>query len=614
MVSSAEPLRQRLPTQDLSRLSLVSAHPKKLADWVTTLPMVNVGESARQVYLTVQEINRLRVDERSRFLLLESLRPTVHYLCQALAKHYLNQSVMLPEKATKVATLAQALQNHLASGYKLVVVDTLDKLRASGPKRDPEQLKLISSALHRALSDLTGTLLRSAQLYLNTPNRLWLELHSLYLVTADQQLTGVKLRDSNLRYVEQSSVEDAYVRALLLATCKPNKLRQQEIAQVYELSEVWAPLVHLKTLAAGDELFVFDLNRDAPPTYRSLGRAGEQGEFRAIDPRELVDRLQEVLRDPQLGHPKARGEAALAAPLIHHLIQSWSELTERSFQRIAHDGQLEICLGLTATHYFLADNTDFETLLHGGKEKFLLDDVNNPFLKVGSYVRSREDERGGKDVWSLAYGNAPNRTEDGDFKFDFGKQAEAAEEEPESRDLYDRFYCQIVNISPGGYCIEWSGTVPGSVKAGELLGLREEGQDNWSLGVIRWVRQIPGHGAQLGLEVLAPKASPCGARVIKKTGDSTEFMRTLMLPELKALNRPATLITPNLTFRAGYKIAIMHNGEEEKAQLTRLISTTQSFCQFEFQLMRKPQDVPEDNKPVTVVRDDEDFDSIWSSL
>ncbi len=277
MTHSAEPLKQRLPLQDLPRLSLVSAQPRKLAEWVAALPMINVGESARQVYLTIQEINRLQTDERQRFQLLEALRPTVHYLGQALAKLYLNQSVMLPDKATKVATLAQALQNHLATGYKLVVVSCLERL---SPKRDPEQLKLLTTAVHRAISELTGTLLRSAQLYLNTPPRLWLELHSLYLQADEHKLSGHKVADNSQRFLDASTVETAYVRALLLATCKPNKLRQQEIAQVYTLSELWAPLVHLRRLSAGDELFVFDLHRDAPPTYRSLAKASDGGEER----------------------------------------------------------------------------------------------------------------------------------------------------------------------------------------------------------------------------------------------------------------------------------------------------------------------------------------------
>lgn len=602
MVSSAEPLRQRLPAQDLSRLSLVNHQPRKLKEWVDALPMMNVGETSRLVFQTLQELTRLQADAAERLELLELLRPTVHAVCNALSKHYLNQSVMLPERATKVATLAQAMQSHLATGYKLVVLALLDKL---GRKRDPETVRLTTTATHRAITELTGNLLRSTQLYLSTPPNLWLELHTLYLLSAEQQLT-LPVSDNLGRYTEKSTVEESYIRALLLATCKPNKLRQSEIAQICQLSELWAPLIRLREFSGSGELFVFDLSRDAPPTYRTQAKADASDHVRAIMPTALVEHLNEVFRQAQQGNPKASGEAALSPGLLHHLVQAWSELSERSFSRTSHDGTLDISLGLTATHYFLAGKHDFDTMMQGIQSKFMIQDADNPFLKAKPVGGPRPDERTGKDVWSMAFGNVETN-EQHEYKLAF------QEKEQEGPDRYDTHQCQIVNISPGGYCVEWAGDVPASVKAGEILGLREEGEGGWSVGVIRWVKQLPGHGAQVGIEVLAPKAKPCGARVIKKTGEATEYMRTLLLPELKAIGRPATLITPALTFRTGYKLVLKLDGEELKAHLTQQVSTTQSFSQFEFALMRRPSDTETtakaDSRP-----EDEDFDSIWASL
>lgn len=614
MVSSAEALRQRLPSQDLTRLTLVSHQPKKLKEWVAALPMINVGETSRQVFLTLQEISRLNIDAAARFELLEILRPTVYSLAGALSKHYLNQSVMLPDRATKVATLAQAMQSHLANGYKSVAVASLDRLDLH--KRDVELMKLAAQAVHRAITELTGNLLRSTQLYLNTPPRLWLELHTLYLLAAQHQLAvNVRVADAVLqRQVEKSSVEEVYIRALLLATCKPNKLRQSEIAQIHQLAEIWGPLVKLREFGGSEELFVFDLSKDAPPTYRSLAQASEAAHVRAIDPTQLVDRLTELKTAAQASNaaPKGHGEAALSLGLLTHLIQAWSELSERSFSRVAHDGTLEACLGLTATHYFLADGQDFDVMMMGDQGKFsMVIDSDNPFLKAKPITVNRPDERTGKDVWSLAFGSADIESKERELNAKLNKGGTEAPATGGSR--YEKHRCQIVNISPGGYCIEWSGEVPASVRAGEILGLHEEGQPGWNIGVIRWVKQLPGHGAQLGIEVLAPKAKPCGARVIKKTGDATEYMRTLLLPELKAINRPATLITPALTFRSGYKVVLKLDGEEIKAHLTQQVSATPSFCQFEFQLVRRPNEAAEDIAD-TATQDDEDFDSIWASL
>ncbi|HET8732108.1 MAG TPA: hypothetical protein VFM34_13485 [Moraxellaceae bacterium] len=603
MVSSADILRQRLPAQDLGRLTLVSHQPRKLREWVEQLPMINVGDTSRQVFQTVQELARLQVDPATRLELLEILRPVVHTLCRALSKHYLGQSVVLPERATKVATLAQSMQSHLAVGYKLVALATFDKL---GQKREPEQVRVAALALHRAVSELTDNLLRSTQLYLNTPPRLWLELHSLYLGAVELQLAGIPLPDPVLhRQVESSTIEQAYVRALLLATCKANKLRQNEIAQIHQLADLWAPLVTLREIGGTSELFVFDLSRDAPPTYRTLAQPGSADHVRAIDPSRLVARLGELRLSAPGVMAKAHGEASLSASLLQHLVQAWSELSERSFSRVAAEGTLHACLGLTALHYFLSGGRDFETMMRGDQGRYLVSESDNPFLKAKT-VEHRPDDRQGKDVWALAFGSGVNEKTSSDYNLKF-------QEKVDSAPRYDVFSCQIVNMSPGGYCIEWSGDVPSGVRAGEILGLREESQPAWSIGVIRWVKQLPGHGAQLGIEVLAPKAKPCGARVIKKTGDSSEYMRTLMLPELKSIGRPATLITPALTFRSGYKVGLNIDGEEVKIHLSRQVAATPSFCQFEFSQLHKPA-AGQDTRRSSPGGDEEDFDSIWASL
>lgn len=608
MVSSADTLRQRLPAQDLARLSLVGTQSRKMREWVDALPMINVGETSRQVFQTVQEVTRLEADASVRLELLEILRPVAHTLCEALGKHYLGQSVMLPERATKVATLAQAMQSHLAIGYKLVALSLLERINSG--RRDPETMRQAALALHRAISELTDNLLRATQLYLNTPARLWLELHALYLCSVDAQLVAIPVNDPVMhRGVPSSTVENAYTRALLLATCKPNKLRQTEIAQIHQMAELWAPLVTLKEVGANDELFVFDLAQDAPPTYRNLAQPGAASHVRAIDPTQLVARLNELRLAPPGVAAKAHGEASLSGSLLQHLVQAWSELSERSFSRVAAQGILHACVGLTALHYFLSGGRDFDVIMRGEQGRFMLSDDDNPFLRTTRPLDHRPDDRAGKDVWAMAFGGVDSiqQEEAAETKLQFKEKVDAAPR-------YDVYNCQIVNTSPGGYCIEWSGDVPPSVRAGEILGLREETQPAWSIGVIRWVKQLPGHGAQLGIEVLAPKAKPSGARVIKKTGESSEYMRTLILPELKSIGRPATLITPALTFRAGYKVGLNLEGGEVKISLARQVSATPSFSQFEFSQLNKPAAGPDDSPSLQASGDEEDFDSIWASL
>lgn len=609
-----ENLKRRLPRQDLARLSFVAATPKKVHEWVAALPMVNVGESSRLIYQTIQEVNRLQIDERHRLEMLEALRPAIYFLCNALSKHYLNQPIVLPEKAAKVATLAQAMQNHLANGYKLVCLAL-----APFAEQNHDMQRLLGLALHRAMTDLTATLLRCLQLYIGAPGNMWLELHSLYLLASAHGLSLNKYKDPTHQILDTTSIQDAYIRALLLGTCRPNQLRQSDIASTYLASELWTGHIQLKPATDDSDLFVFNLFADAPPTYRVLAKKGEAAHMRAIASDALISHLQDLLADTQAGTNRgANGESALSPELLRHLIRSWGDLSERSFKRTALTGDISVCLGLTATHYYVAGLQDFETVLLGNNASFLSAIDENPFLQNKDPFRTKRSTGASiDDPWSAAFdvGGARMNQFGAPMKgIEFTSTSPSAERD--TRPKYDSFTCAIVNTSPGGYCISWKGEVPSMVRTGEVIGVCEPNQTEWSVGVIRWIKHIPGEGAQLGIEVLAPKARPCGAKVLKKTGDHTEFMRALLLPELSAISKPATLITPNLTFKTGYKITLNLAGEELRAQLTRQVGASASFCQFEFLVSRKPGEsgLGEDDENPPSSASTDDFDSIWSSL
>ena len=99
-------------------------------------------------------------------------------------------------------------------------------------------------------------------------------------------------------------------------------------------------------------------------------------------------------------------------------------------------------------------------------------------------------------------------------------------------------------------------------------------------------------------------------------------MRTLMLPELRAIGQPATLITPNIAFHVGYKVNINESGLVSKGQLIKQVTSTASFSQFQFKMLvpaaGREELVEERAAPQAEERSkkaqDDDFDSIWSSL
>jgi hypothetical protein len=73
--------------------------PKQVEDWINGLPLANLGETARQVYNALIEINALNIASEDRQRVLEQLRPTTHYIVDALKKHYVGHAFPLAAKS-----------------------------------------------------------------------------------------------------------------------------------------------------------------------------------------------------------------------------------------------------------------------------------------------------------------------------------------------------------------------------------------------------------------------------------------------------------------------------------------------------------------------------------
>ncbi|MFV3306254.1 molecular chaperone [Pseudomonas sp. NY15181] len=589
----------RVPTPTHESLSFCNATARDLKYWLDHLPKANLGETARQLYQGLIELNQLKLPVETRLQLLELFRPEVQFVCQHLERHFLNQSIVLDERPRKVANLCQALQNHLAIGYKLIVV-------REAPRVSHERAQLLAAAIQRAIRALCGPLTRSSQLYCPVPEGLWLELHQLYQLARQHGLQKLSIRDSLARNAEGLTIEQAYLVALMLGSARCNQMRQHNIARLAEVLEGWSSQIRVQPADAPSTLFVVAPQVDGPPRYRTLFQEGELSGGLGIDPQPLVDLIKEYL----LLLPENRSQARLKVPegvsvdLLQHLAAAWGDIAERTFQRTVGQGQLIVCIGMSALHYFLAGRQHFtDVLKHHQTPDFS--------AKAKTEV---------KDAWANAFDARQIK------EWQPGMALEEIEYTPITpadtgvtvieapSEEYPVFTLPIVNHSPGGYCLTWPKEIPSQLQAGELLGIQDDPDQSWTIAVVRWIRQVRGGGTQMGIELIAPLAQPCGLQLLRKTEQGSQYLRALLLPEISAISRPATVITPRLPFQEGNKVQINLQGEERRATLTRKVTATGSFTQFEYRA-HDAISAPND-KPVTAPgpRGEEDFDSLWKSL
>ncbi len=594
-MDSQNTVRLRVPKQDLISLTFDAAVPKKMNAWVGSLPKVNVGESSRQLYSAIQELNRFKTDPKNRFLLLEELRSSIHYVCKSLGKHFLNQSIVLNDKESKVANLAQALQNHLAIGYKIVLLETLQLKTA-------EAAKLRALATHRALTELSGNLLRCFQLYFPPPTGLWQEIHQLYSLADYYGILAERVQDDATR--SNLSIEQCYFKTMLLSTARPNQLRQNEIAQLAAAFNIWAEFCEFKK--DENSPFVVDLKSDQGALYSQWNKDHldtTSTNIRYVHLSRLVNIVNSRIINPDQVEGVGLDIKMLAPSLLRHLVQSWSASSQRAFARTQTGGKISLAFGLGAVHHFISNGQDFGKMLMGGNELLVLQDDDNPFLSTsGNRNYGFSDEiRSGGDVWSL---NAV---------------ASTAKATPSQKDLirvkahnvFPAYQCDMIDTSPGGYCLQWNGAAPPQLKTGEIICIKEAEQENWSVGAVRWMKKVSSTSVRLGLELLAPHAEAVGAKVIHRDGATTEYMRAIRLPELKSIQQASTLITPQLTFKTGYKVLLNVGGEELRLQLLKEVGATASFSQFEYKLLGEKLKSAESDISID---DESEFNSLWTSI
>jgi hypothetical protein len=571
------------PTPTQTRLSFCEATPRDLKRWIAGLPKANIGETARLLYQGLGELNQLLTPSDNRLNLLELLRPEVYFVCQHLERHFLHQAIMLDERSRKISNLCQALQSQLAIGYKQIV------LRIT-PKYSKDRAALVGLALQRATHALKGQLVRATQLYSSPPEHLWFELHQLYRTACELQLQQRRVHDDLASLTTELSLEQTYIAALLLGSARCNQLRQNQIARLAEVLEPWSAQLKLHPSSPDHGLFAVSAELDVGPRYRSMFRSEQRAGLLGFDPQPLVNTLEAHLLHQDTSKPLPV-PTGLSFDTLQHLHASWGEAAERSFQRTVGQGNLTVCVGMSALHFYL------------GGERSFSDMLKHPGARAANF--SNAVAKGEKDSWSQAFDAAPQNNEQflpyEEIQYDHLIEDESS---ADAAPHYPTYALPVINHSPGGYCLGWPKEVPAELQAGEMLGIQDSASLGWSIAVIRWIRQVRGGGTQMGIELVAPHAQPCGLQLVRSRDDHSQYLRGLLLPEISAIDVPATLLAPRLPFQEGNKVLINTHGEEHRAGLDRRVASTHSFNQFAYRSLEAAKNGGSE----------EDFDSLWKSL
>jgi hypothetical protein len=148
---------------------------------------------------------------------------------------------------------------------------------------------------------------------------------------------------------------------------------------------------------------------------------------------------------------------------------------------------------------------------------------------------------------------------------------------------------ELVNEGPGGVGMLTRARPDNPVGVGELIGmqfpLRGDAEDEWSLGVVRWLNIGSDEEYQAGVQLLGEAVTPAMAYSESVTDTITRIPRpTLALPGL-GTDPSYTLITPRGMFASGNRLRINTRTETCLVEAIAASESTATFDRFTYRII-----------------------------
>lgn len=597
------------PSLKLKRVnneSTTPSSPRALRRWLKDLPLVDMGETTRRFYNGLLQLNRHELPPQQRIEDMELMRETARHVLDHLNMQLIARSLPLPPKGDKILRLMLTLHKELSSGYKLALRDD-----AQAGSLNPA---LTALATQRAMFYMGGIFLRSSQMYEPEPAGLWHDIHRLYAFAEARDVAERAVGSGKRDARPPSSVEQTYIRVVLLALCLPHTLRRGEIERLNAFFAKHTELVTISRLPTPDArngVYLANLELDRPPAYMVLGEAPTMHSVRAFNLSKLLDHLRDKTR-PESAIVADQG--ALSPDLIRRIFKNLTNSSKRRFARSDRDEMIYAAIGISQINRAIDADPDLPP--RGLRPAASGMDVSPGLYDLqtiasdqgGANPQDRDDPNTtAKDLWGLVVNDSLWEQESAESLQQKPQPTAPILDDHSTPDAWASWH--VCNATPGGFGILWDSDQPTRAQVGEIIALREgEGSHSvWRAGVIRWMHFVSGRGLEVGVQLLASQCHRASLRPDGTHLKSDHLVDALLLPELDSRDCPGSLVVPHGPFHVGQTV-IVHMGETAaRLRLQERMEYSQSFTQY----LCIPAT---DDKHTPPPHSNDSFESLWEKL
>jgi len=567
-----------IPKLKRSSNSSFKMNPTLVQGWVQELPLANTDITSKQLGMALAEMNSVMIPAEHRQQILDSFSFPVQCTVQSLMKSSLGATNPPGKKQLGDTLRAFELNRDMALGYKILAANSNEHL----PRAE---------AIHCAIRFLSEALLINYQIYIQTPQNIWSNIHQLYQLADESGIANETVKQRPQERIRiANTIENAYKQILLLSLSCPYKHRKNSILAIYNALADWArhSRIFLPDETNHAAFFAVKLTGDAPPTYLAPGGKEKYNhEWRLLNTKGMSEYIRTAQDDTNAPWETRLLPSALDETTLQRIMFSWGVAPNRRFSRHKENITTRLSVGINTIHHVIAGSDTPDQAVEDDESindsQYLRDptfelptavnidpggDVIDPRtgLKTGETEHHLREIGQKSDIWqannlSGAYSNPKSN----------GSQPRTSHIES----------WKMQNISAGGYCFLWDTAEPSNTQVGEVVAMDTHGNDRWQLGVIRWMKFSRETGLELGVQTLSPGATAIWAS-LSEDSNVGEQNRGLLLPEIQKLSQPESILLPTLPFQTGSITIIEKAGKQEEIRLTQLLESTGCFSQYLF--------------------------------
>lgn len=524
-----------IPALDDTTIITAETRPQNISKSLTLLHSENTIDIASHLFRELEILNRQKVPSGKRLQALDTYRPLLMQTAQALSEVYSNAYLPLHDKAKVAANAAELLWLELGYGYKLALIDLQNQFIKLGTEKNS------AYAIQRAMHAVSEQAMVCYQTYVSLPNHIWSDLHQLYFCAVQLGVQDLSIENASQtgENVDSSdvtkpsiSIENTYKMALLMSLSDSQHLAQKDIRLISDYLTFHVERANITTATTFEittGTFIISLNSNKQPTlYNNQKEVTDPVSNILLQTMDLIRIIHEDLSTlqsqnlPKNGSIPANANRDDYINFLTYLIKHWGITPKRFYNRSAKNGELEVVSGILAIHQTSDNSTQMP------------DTQVDATLSAGANFQP----------------SLPSRW-------------------------------QILNISATGLSIRRHQTAERNISIGSLLGIRIKGEQQWSLGLVRWASCSNKEKLEIGVQLISPQIQRASAVI--NGMDHHEMV--LLVPQIFAAKQLASLIAPIGTYKPARQLTLTHDNESKHVMLTKLIERSSHFERVQYSVI-----------------------------